>query len=180
MRKPFIVFLSFLPALALIVVALVDSTDGTKWLGRDGRLVTSFGNASVTAPIPFQGSLWSVWAKIEGEGNGGGWQTEVAFGKKEVDFVTRVGLHPDFYERGRVESVRVSVEALNNSGKEEIWSTVLYPDSLARVRPFQPVRLGLAKWKGDQIILRMKAYSYGNRAVDILWIEPKLMIADCK
>jgi hypothetical protein len=163
-----------MPIAVLVYFMIVDRSAGVEWLARDGRSVESFGGASVEAPVPFQGSLWSVWCSFPDDGERGGWQTTVSLDEAPCDFVSKIGLHPDYYEIGRTDGVLVSVEVLEDGRPTELWSAMFSPGLKGRREPFRPVRVSLDRWQNRQITLRMKAVPYGANAVVVICVEPRI------
>lgn len=173
-RKAFVVFLACVPVAALFFLVVRDRSGGVVWLARDGRSVESFGEASIEAPVPFQGSLWAVWGTIPANGERGGWQTAISLDDRPRDFVAKIGLHPDYYEIGRTDGVLLSVDVVEGDRTSEVWSAMFSPGLKGRREPFRAVRVSLDQWQNKNITLRMKAQPYGKNTVDVIWVAPRL------
>ena len=173
-RKIFAVFFASLPLAALFFVVIRDCSGEVVWLARDGRSLQTFGDASVEAPIPFQGSLWSVWGTIPAGGERGGWETALSLDGRPRDFVAQIGLHPDYYEIGRTDGVVISIDLLEDGRTTEVWSAMFSPVLRGRREPFRSVRVSLQSWQNKNVRLRMKARPYGTNTVDVIWVEPRL------
>jgi hypothetical protein len=173
-RKVLAVFFACMPVAVLFFVVIRDRSGDVVWLARNGRSVESFGEASIEAPVPFQGSLWSVWGTIPAAGERGGWQTAISIDDRPCDFVAKIGLHPDYYEIGRTDGVLISVEIVEDDHTTEIWSAMFSPGLKGRREPFRSVRVSLGQWQNKNITLRMKARPYGKNTVVVIWVEPRL------
>jgi hypothetical protein len=173
-RKALTIFFACLPVAALFFIAIRDGSGRVVWLARDGRTVESFGEALIEAPVPFHGSLWSVWGTIPGDGGRGGWQTEISLDERPRDFVAKIGLHPDYYEIGRTDGVLISADVVEENRTTEVWSDMFAPGSRGRERPFRSVRISLSRWQNKNIALRMRALPYGKNTVVVIWVEPRL------